>query len=128
VLLKLYEGLLLFLSKALEALKRQDHAKKGLYSHKALSILTELLASLDPQKNPDFSSQLTDLYIYIIDRISYGNAHNHEQAYKEAISLLEPLREAWEDVVKHPREDGVPSPHLQPEEYAKYLKKSKKSF
>lgn len=125
ILLKLYEGLIAFLHQAKKALQQKDHSQKSLYTSKSLGILTELLASLKEDQNNNLTQQLTDLYLYIMDRISEGNIQNQEAYYTEAITLLEPLKKAWEDVVLHPREDGIPSERLQPEEYAQYLKSKK---
>ena len=35
--------------------------------------------------------------------------------------LLITLHAAWRDVIENPRDDGVPSPQLQPDEFKKYM-------
>jgi len=121
VLLMLYEGAIRFTKLAHAALKQKKIAEKGKYISKATAILSELMATLDFKAGGQLAIDLENLYVFMIDKLIEGNIQNNPDCLAQVEQLLMTLYEAWKDVIENPREDGVPSPKLQPEEYKKYM-------
>ncbi|MFK7871670.1 MAG: flagellar export chaperone FliS [Oligoflexales bacterium] len=121
VLIMLYEGAIRFIKQACTALDEKRIADKGMYISKATAIVSELMATLDFKVGGDLAVDLENLYVFMIDKLIEGNIHNRRECLEHVESLLQTLLVAWKDVIENPREDGVPSPKLQPEEYQKFI-------
>ncbi|MCB9228174.1 MAG: flagellar export chaperone FliS [Deltaproteobacteria bacterium] len=117
ILLMLYEGAIRFVRRAEAAMKENKIAEKGKYISKATAILSELMATLDFRVGGDLATDLESLYVFMIDKLIEGNIENNPECLSQVEGLLNTLYVAWNDVIKNPREDGVPSPELQTEEY-----------
>ena len=124
VLLMLYEGAIRFVRQAQTAMKEKKVADKGRYISRATAILSELMATLDFKVGGKLASDLESLYIFMIDKLIESNVENKIEGLETVEKLLGTLHVAWKDVVQTPRPDGVPSPTLQPEAYASYLKQN----
>lgn len=122
ILLMLYEGAIRFTKHAHAALKQGKIADKGKYISKATAILSELMATLDFKAGGQLAVDLENLYVFMIDKLIEGNIKNDPECLEQVEKLLLTLYEAWKDVVENPREDGVPSARLQPQEYAEFQK------
>lgn len=120
ILLMLYEGAIRFTRLAAQNMKDGKIAEKGKYISKSTAIISELMATLDFKVGGDLARDLESLYIYMIDKLIEGNIQNNVACLQEVEKLLMTLYAAWKDVVENPRPDGVPSPKLQPEEFARY--------
>ena len=121
VLLMLYEGCIKFVRIAKVKMQEKKIAEKGKNISKALGIVAELINTLDHEVGGQLSSDLENLYMFIMDKLIDSNIHNKPEDLEVAEKLLMTLYEAWRDVVNNPRPDGVPSERLQPELYAMYL-------
>jgi flagellar protein FliS len=120
VLLMLYEGCIRFIKQAKLAMQENKTAEKGKFISKATAILSELMATLDFKLGGDLAHDLENLYVFMIDKLIEGNIQNDISCLENVESLMNTLYVAWKDVIENPREDGCPSPKLQPEEYKKY--------
>ncbi|MBC7661475.1 MAG: flagellar export chaperone FliS [Chitinophagaceae bacterium] len=121
ILLMLYEGAIRFVKHAQVAMQEKKIADKGRNLSKATAILSELMATLDFKSGGQLAIDLESLYIFMIDKLIEGNINNDMECLKNVESILRTLHAGWQDVIENPRPDGVPSPKLQPEEYAKWL-------
>jgi flagellar protein FliS len=121
ILLMLYEGAIRFTKHAHAALKQGKVADKGKYISKATAILSELMATLDFKSGGQLAVDLENLYVFMIDKLIEGNIKNDPECLQQVEKLLMTLYEAWKDVVENPREDGIPSARMQPQEYASYI-------
>ena len=122
ILLMLYEGAIRFTRLANSALEQKKVAEKGKYISKATAILSELMATLDFKVGGQLAMDLENLYVFMIDKLIEGNIKNDSESLKTVEKLLLTLYEAWKDVIENPREDGVPSARLQPEQFAEFQK------
>lgn len=121
ILLMLYEGAIRFTKQAKIAMLEKRIADKGKFISKATAILSELMATLDFKAGGDLAADLESLYVFMIDKLIEGNIENKPECLEHVEELLQTLYVAWKDVVEHPRDDGVPSPTLQPEEYKAFV-------
>lgn len=127
ILLMLYEGAIRFVKQARVAMQNNSIAQKGTYISKCTAILSELMATLDHKASAEIAADLERLYVFMIDKLIEGNIKNDESCLISVENILNTLYVAWKDVVEHPREDGVPSKDLQPEEYKKYCEMKNKT-
>ncbi len=121
ILLMLYEGAIRFTKQAHAAMLQKKIADKGKAISKATAILSELMATLDFKIGGQLAIDLENLYIFMIDKLIEANIQNNPDHLVAVEKVLMTLYSAWKDVVENPRDDGVPSSKLQPEEYAKFV-------
>ena len=91
----LYDGALRFVSEADEALGRDDRARAGERIGRALAIVDELAATLDPTHAPELAENLLALYGFCKRRLLEANLERDRKALADVVSSLTPLREAW---------------------------------
>jgi flagellar protein FliS len=91
----LYDGALRFLHLGLDAQKREDYVTQGVNLGKALDIVMHLNVTLDMSVG-GVAPQLRSLYNYLQTQLLTANAENRADYIEEAITLLQPLRDAWE--------------------------------
>ncbi len=126
ILLLLYEGCIKFVRIAKLKMAEKKIGEKGMNISKALAIISELINTLDHEKGGQLSADLEALYMFMMDKLIEANIQNKSEDIEVVEKLLVTLHEAWEDVIKNPRPNGVPSKKLQPELYAAYLKQAQK--
>ena len=91
----LFNALLETLSLAQGAIERKDIAAKGKFLAKATRLIDEgLQRSLDPAGG-DLKNNLSALYDYCIDRLTFANIKSDSSAIDEVRNLIEPVAEGW---------------------------------
>jgi flagellar protein FliS len=99
LLLALYDGLFRFLNGAKIFLERGERARASELLSKAHAILSELFIALDHQVAPELCEQLGALYEFCMDRVTQANLKGDVRGVEDAIRVLTPLREAWQQAV-----------------------------
>lgn len=95
----LYQGALLALLNAKNAIQINDTAAKGVEISKAISIIDEgLNASLDKKVGGKLAQNLSSLYDYMSMRLIVANLKNDTIILDEIARLLTDLKEAWEGI------------------------------
>lgn len=103
LILMLFDGVLLSLAVAREALVQKDVAAKGRAISKAIEILTNgLKASLNFEQGGELAERLAALYDYMTDRLLHANLHNDAAALVEVQELLVEIKKAWEEIANDP--------------------------
>jgi|HubBroStandDraft_6_1064221.scaffolds.fasta_scaffold757560_2 flagellar protein FliS len=95
VLVMLYDGLLRFLRDAQTAMAAKERGRAGERLSKANAILSHLLGSLDVEKAPVLCARLQAVYLFCMNTILKANIAQDAKKLDEAITVLQPLREAW---------------------------------
>lgn len=95
LLIMLFDGALRFLSQAREKILEKDYAKKGILISKALDILAELQATLNPQKGGDLVERLKTLYLYCSTRLLMANRKMDTAPLDETVRILTGVRDAF---------------------------------
>ncbi len=99
----LFDGAIVAVNRAREALAAGDVAAKGLALSRAIEIVEQgLRASLDRAAGGDLAAQLDSLYEYISARLLVGSAQGRPEAFAEVAHLLGELREAWHGIAPRP--------------------------
>lgn len=95
----LYQGALLAIANARNAILRKDIPAKGAAISKAILIIGDgLKASLDRKVGGELAHNLADLYDYMDNRLLQANLHNDVDTLDEVAQLLSDLKTAWDDI------------------------------
>jgi flagellar protein FliS len=99
----LYRGAIEAIVTARRCLAVGDIAGRTKAINKALKIVTELLFSLDREKEPKLSGALVELYAYVQRRLIDANCRQVDPPLAEAQDLMATLQQAWENCEPAPR-------------------------
>jgi flagellar protein FliS len=98
----LYDGALDALHRAHEALGARDMATKRTAVTRALQIVQHLQSSLNMADGGEVANNLDTLYRDVITRIVEANVQGEPALLREAIGLLQPVRDAWAAIAAAP--------------------------
>lgn len=103
LILMLYDGGLLAIAMAKQAMKTGKISEKGEEISRAIEIITNgLMVSLDLQSGGEIAARLQALYEYMCNRLVQANLHNNPAILDEVSGLLQELKTAWEEIAKDP--------------------------
>jgi flagellar secretion chaperone FliS len=94
----LYEVAIDNLNAAISFLESGDAFARARAVTKAQQAVQELMVSLDRSVEAPFTRTLADLYSYVLDCIVKGHGKKSEQAFRDALSVLQTLAGAWAQV------------------------------
>jgi len=92
----LYKGVMDAASQALQCFEAGDAFRRSKLISKAVTILTELMLSLDHDKGGEISTNLKRLYSYMQCRLLEAHAQKNPEPVLEVKRLLADLLEAWQ--------------------------------
>lgn len=96
LILKLYEGLLKFLSLAKNAMEEGDVENKFKYINKSIAIFDELRNVLD-YDGGDVAYYLDGLYLYQIETLFSAGINNNLTSIDQVMKVVRGLIEAWKE-------------------------------
>ena len=96
LILKLYEGLLKYLSFTKEAMENGDIEEKFTYINKSIAIFDELRNILDFEGG-DVAYYLDGLYLYQIETLFSAGIDNNLSSIEQVTKVVQGLIEAWKD-------------------------------
>lgn len=91
----LFEGALLAVAQARQAIGQGNVAEKGRAISKAIQIIEEGLKTSLDDRGGELSGQLRALYDYMSRRLLFASLRNNTEALDEVTSLLGEIRDAW---------------------------------
>lgn len=94
----LFDGLIDAIAQARGALKDGRIEVKCAAIGRAVRIVDEGLKGGLNMNNSTLSEDLASLYTYLIARLTYANLKNDDAALQECSQLVQPLREAWNQI------------------------------
>ena len=95
--LMLFDGAINFLGVALQAIDRSDFELKGKMISKSIAVIHGLKDCLDLAQG-ELSSNLYDLYEYMVERLFKANLTSDSEAIKDVQGLLKTIRESWANI------------------------------
>lgn len=102
LILMLYEGAIAAIASAQAHIRQNNIAAKGEAISKAITIIDGgLKASLDLNVGGALAQNLSDLYVYMGNRLLQANIKSDTAALEEVRSLLQQLRGAWESLAEN---------------------------
>ncbi len=96
LILKLYEGLLKYLSFVRNAMEEDNIEEKFLYINKSIAIFDELRTVLDFDGG-DVAYYLDGLYLYQIETLFSAGIDNNINAVDQVTKVVQGLIDAWKD-------------------------------
>ncbi|MFV2055957.1 MAG: flagellar export chaperone FliS [Thiohalomonadales bacterium] len=84
-------------------------AQKGEQIGTAISIIDGLRSSLDKSVGGEIALNLDNLYEYMIDCLTEANINNDPARLDEVITLLKPIKEAWDAIPEDIQNDFTES-------------------
>ncbi len=100
VLDELFVRLLADLEIAEEAIRKRDPKTKGVHVSRALAILAELVAALDPRASAELTENLSGLYSFAMARINEGHMSMKDAPLAEARQVLAPIHQAFRQAAR----------------------------
>ena len=100
ILLLLYEGAIRFIKQAKEANERKDVKARGELIGRAYDVIMELASSLDFKINGPVSTNLEQLYIYIMEELTRANITGQEKHLDNSLKILNILYDGWVKAVE----------------------------
>src|SRR3954451_16571411 len=95
LVIALYEGAISATEQAKGALVSGDDFARSRSITKAVSVLAELMCSLDHEKGGEVSANLKRLYSYMQQRLLLAHATKSAEPMNEVVGLLTTLLESW---------------------------------
>jgi flagellar protein FliS len=100
LILKLYEGLLKYLSFVKYAIKEQNIEEKFEYINKSIAIFDELRNILNFDGG-DIAYYLDGLYLYQIETLFSAGIDDNLNSIEQVMKVVQGLIEAWKDEIGH---------------------------
>lgn len=110
LILMMYDGAIRFTHLALECLEKDDLAGRATYIQKSHDIVNELSLCLNLEKGGEVATRLEGLYRFILQQLTLANIKADPAPLKSVISILSPLREAWETIFKNDPQNSISTP------------------
>lgn len=94
----LYEGAIKNLRQAELAMEMQNFALVSEKLLKAQDIIFELKSTLDFEQGGEIAPSLESIYDFVIRQLVDANVHKDVKNIRSSISLINDLKEAWEQI------------------------------
>ncbi|MDZ4831478.1 MAG: flagellar export chaperone FliS [Phycisphaerae bacterium] len=108
--LMLLDGAVRFAEQTRNGYQSRDYERSYEGTTKCQAILTELLCSLRPERDPDLCSRLAALYTFMYRRMVDASSNKSPEIVEEVLKLLRYERETWslvlEELAKGTAEQG----------------------
>jgi flagellar biosynthetic protein FliS len=96
----LYQVAIDSVNAAIARLKDGDIFARGRAVNKAHEAVDELILALDHSVGANFTHTLAELYDYVQRQLVKGHSQKSEEAFRQALSVLTTLTDAWKQVVE----------------------------
>jgi len=107
ILLMLYEGAIKFTKLAIKAAEEKRIAERGQNIGRAYDIIMELNNTLDHKVGGDLSSQLEQLYMFMMDQYTKANISGSPEPLKANLKIIENLYEGWVQAVEKLKKESM---------------------
>jgi flagellar protein FliS len=77
-----------------------DVVAKGKAIGKAVRLIGQLDATLDMERGGAIAVNLRNLYLYMLERLTFANLHNDARIVAEVAALVRKIKGGWDGVVK----------------------------
>ena len=96
----LYDRAIYSLNDAINAIEAGDIERRWKSNKNANEVITHLAMTLDFEKGGQIAQNLNDLYRFMLRTLVNVDVRNDPQPARDAIKLLEPLRQSWDQIAK----------------------------
>ena len=102
VVILLYDGAISFLNRAIDQMKVNNYAEKGILISKALDVINELDSTLNHDKGGSLANNLHSLYLFCSTSLLKANLKMDIELVTKVIQILTGLKSAFQDIVNTP--------------------------
>lgn len=95
LIIMLYDGAIRFLKKGRGKIYTGDMEGAHNYLVRSRQIVSELLATLRPEKAGEIGANLKRIYVYTHNRLVEANLRKDPEIVEEIVQILSTLREGW---------------------------------
>ena len=103
-----YDQAIAALEDAIAAIEESDVERRFNAVKTATGLINELSLSLDESAGGEIAHNLGGIYAFILGRLPQVNTQNDPKPADEAIRLLRPLRDAWEELDRKIQAGEIP--------------------
>ncbi|TAH36471.1 MAG: flagellar export chaperone FliS [Alphaproteobacteria bacterium] len=96
----LYDHAIGALRDAIKAIEENNIEKRWKSNTKACEIITHLWTTLDMEGGGSIAQNLDQLFGFMLTKLPEVDFKNNPQPAKDVITLLEPLRDAWKELLE----------------------------
>ncbi|MFP8843666.1 flagellar export chaperone FliS [Shewanella baltica] len=94
----MFAGALQRLAQTRYAMEQNDLVNKGVYIGKAVSIIIGLQNSLNMDAGGQIAKNLSDLYDFMLRKITEANLNNDVKAIDDVCDILRTIKEGWDAI------------------------------
>ncbi|WP_413738315.1 flagellar export chaperone FliS [Shewanella sp. BJSY2023SW001] len=94
----MFSGALERIVQAKAAMEQNNVAQKGVLLGKAIGIIQGLRGSLVMEAGGEIATNLSNLYDFMLRRITEANLNNDVQALDDVAAVLRDIKEAWDAI------------------------------
>lgn len=94
----MFAGGLERLAQSRYAIENKDMTNKGIFIGKAIGIINGLNNSLDMDAGGEIATNLSNLYDFMLRKITEANINNDVQAIDDVCDILRDIKEAWDAI------------------------------
>ena len=109
----LYRGAIRFAFQAIDETEKGNRETSNRASLRSQEIVSALRATLDMSAGP-IATNLDSLYAFCLARLTDGNIHRDPKPVREAITVLQGLLEAWQQIAQNSNGTVVPAQSAAP--------------
>ena len=102
LVLMLLDNVIHFTTEAEQTMGAGDRARTRERIDRALAIIEELAAGLDPSHAPELCANLASVYDFCSHRLLQANLERNPQHLRDAITAIRPIREGWAQILGKP--------------------------
>ena len=77
----------------------QEVVSKGKSLNKAIRLIDQLNATLDMERGGQVAQNLRNLYLYMLERLTFANINNDSATVTEVASLVAKIKAGWDRIV-----------------------------
>ena len=99
VLLLLYDGAIRFVGLAKDQIEAGNVAAKEVSLAKAYAIINEFINSLDRDRAPDLCENLTQIYEFMLAKLTEANANMDPEPLRIVLGYLTDMRKTWAEAI-----------------------------
>ncbi|MFM2485072.1 flagellar export chaperone FliS [Celerinatantimonas yamalensis] len=85
---------------------RKDLANKAKPIAKATAIITSLRNTLNYEAGGEISESLSDLYIFMLEKLSEASITNNPQQIADVIEIMLPIKSAWDQIPESAKQEA----------------------
>jgi len=98
----LYDGIIRFMHRAIEAVERKDVEARRAAVKRAMDIVIHLQATLNKDVGGKPAESLSDFYVAMFALMLQGSQANSAKKFEQVIANVRNVREAWKQVAADP--------------------------